>query len=388
MLMTFNNTYMHNLIKYSYRIFLLLFVTISCQKEVVIDISQKENLEKVAESEFKRLQMPGIAYLAVKGDSIIHMNCKGYADIQKEKSFTPQTRMIIASISKTIAVTAIMQLYEKGLVSIDEDINNYLPFEVRNPNFPDEKITVKMLLTHKSSIVDGGYPQDYYLFGYVDYPEALMDFEKNYLTKSGSHYTNKNFLEEKPGSTYSYSNVAAALLACLVEHISGTDYNTYCKTNIFAPLGMTHTTWFFSETPKEEIAIPYGDNNFRNPKNPFFTYPTYPDGHLITTIEDLSKFMRAYIGQGYFNNFQLLKPQTVGLILQGLFNMDEGTQGLIFFQREMKNSKVWGHDGSDPGISTEMFFNKEDKTGYIIFINRSDAYSETLGYALLKYANQ
>ena len=235
-----------------------------------------------------------------------------------------------------------------------------------------------MLLSHTSSISDGGYPLVYYLFGYVDYPESLMDFEKNYLTKDGRHYTDKNYSKDKPGNTYSYSNVAAALLACLVEYVSGTDYNTYCKTNIFEPLGMTCTTWFFSETPKDELAIPYTDNNIRNPQNPFFTYPTYPDGHLMTTIEDLSKFMRAYLSRGNFNNFQLLQPQTVNLILQGL----------IFFQRDIEGIMVWGHDGGDPGVSTEMFFNMENKTGYIIFINRSDAYSKTLGYTLLKYANQ
>jgi CubicO group peptidase (beta-lactamase class C family) len=327
--------------------------------------------------------------LAVKGDSIVYMGAKGFSNIHEGKAFTPQTRMLIASISKTMVATAIMQLYEKGLISLDDDIGKYLPFKVRNPNFPEEKITVKMLMTHTSSISDDGYSiQIFYLYGYVDYPESLTSFEKNYLTQQGQYFTKSNFSEYRPGTNYSYSNVGAALLACLVEQVSGTDYNTYCKTNIFKPLGMTRTTWFFSETPKDEVAIPYTDNQFSNPSNPFFSYPSYPDGHLMTSVEDLSKFMRAYIMNGSFNNYQLLKPETVELILKEYFNDYLGSHGLIFFARKMSGEVLWGHDGGDPGVSTYMYFDRENKTGIIAFSNRGDAYPTTLGSALLKYANQ
>jgi CubicO group peptidase (beta-lactamase class C family) len=370
-------------------IFMQFLILIGCRKEEIIDVNSKENLDKVMESVFKRYQMPGFGYVAVKGDSIVYMGAKGYANIHDKIDFTPQTRMLIASVSKTMAVTAIMQLYDKGLVDLDEDINRYLPFEVRNPNFPDDKITIKMLLTHTSSIVDKGYPASvYYLFGYVDYPISNMNFQENYLTLNGKYYTEHNFSKDKPGSKWSYSNVAAALTACLVEQVSKMDYNTYCKTNIFEPLGMTRTTWFFSETPKNEVAIPYDNNDIDNPTNPFFSFPTYPDGHLMTSVEDLSKFMRAYMNGGSFNNYQLLKPETVDLILQEHFNNSNEQQGLIFFNTKQGEISVWGHDGADPGVSTEMFFNKEQKTGYIMFINRSFCYPEVAANALLKYANQ
>jgi len=377
------------LIKALFMIFALIFI--SCQKEVPVDLSQKENLEKVIDSEFKLYKMPGLAYIAVKGDSVVYEGARGYANIIDKKAFTPQTRMLIASISKTMAVTSIMQLYEKGLISLNGDISDYLPFKVRNPNFPNDTITVKMLLTHTSSISDNGYYLSvFYLFGYVDYPQSLVNFEKDYLTQGGQYFTKSNsFSANKPGTTYDYTNVGAALLACLVEHISGVDYNTYCKTNIFQPLGMSRTTWFFSETPKDEIAIPYTDTNITNPSNPFFTYPTYPDGHLITSVEDLSKFMRAFIMNGTFNNYQLLKSQTVDLILQKYGDITGiGEQGLIFYQHLIGKNEVWGHDGGDPGVSTEMYFNRENKTGYIMFNNRSEAYSEPIGEALLFYANK
>jgi CubicO group peptidase (beta-lactamase class C family) len=370
---------------------LVALIIISCQKEKTVDLTQKENLEKVIESEYKVYRMPGLAYIAVKGDSVVYEGARGYANIHEKKAFTPQTRMLIASISKTIAVTSIMQLYEKGLISLNEDISNYLPFKVRNPNFPNDTITVKMLLTHTSSISDDGYyPSVFYLFGYVDYPQSLVDFEKDYLTQGGQYYTkNTSFSTSKPGTNYSYTNVGGALLACLVENVSGVDYNTYCITNIFLPLGMSRTTWFFNETPKDEIAIPYTDTNITDPSKPFFTYPTYPDGHLITTVEDLSRFMRAYILNGTFNNYQLLKSQTVDIILQKYIDIpDIGEQGLIFYQHLIGKDEVWGHNGGDPGVSTEMYFNRYNKTGYIMFNNRTEAYSEPIGEALLIYANK
>lgn len=368
---------------------LILITVFACQKEEFVDVTNKAALDKVVDAEFRRLQMPGLACLAVKDDSIVYLSFKGYANREEKIVFSNQTRMLIASTSKTITLTAIMQLYEKGLINLDADINSYLPFSVRNPQYPDTPITVRMLLNHTSSISDGGYmPSLYYLFGYVDYPESLMDFEKSYLTTSGASYTKKNYSKNKPGDVYSYSNVGAALIACLVEQLTDTSFNDYCKSNIFIPLGMDKTTWFFSETPENEIAIPYADNNITNPTKPFYTYPTYPDGHLITTIEDLSKFLRAYMMNGTYNNYQLLQPQTIDTILQKHSSASGIGHGLIFYTQEIGNFEVWGHNGGDPGVSTEMFFDREKRVGYIMFNNRTEAYSAALSNALLLHANQ
>ena len=127
-------------------IFILLF---SCHKEELVDVSNKEELEKVIESTFNLYQMPGLAYLAVKNDSVVISGAMGYANVKDKIPFTPQTRMIIASISKTIIATAIMQLVENGSIDINADINQYLPFSVRNPKYPNEPITTKMELIMK-----------------------------------------------------------------------------------------------------------------------------------------------------------------------------------------------------------------------------------------------
>jgi CubicO group peptidase (beta-lactamase class C family) len=84
---------------------LIIILLFSCQKEELVDVSNKAALEKVIESSFKQYQMPGLAYLAVKNDSVVISEAMGFANVKDKIPFTPQTRMIIASISKTIVAT-------------------------------------------------------------------------------------------------------------------------------------------------------------------------------------------------------------------------------------------------------------------------------------------
>jgi len=379
---------MHKKLNYLLKITfsILILSMISCQKDEVTDVTDSKNLENVIKSEFVRLNMPGISYVAVSKDSIVYMGAMGYANIEEKKPFTPQTRMMLASVSKTLLPTAIMQLSEKGLISIENDVNDYLPFDVKNPNFPDAKITVEMLLTHTSSISDKGYNSPaFYLSGYLNYPQPLGEFVEDYLTPVGQYYSENSYSENSPGSVYSYSNSGASLLGYIIECVSGLDYNEYCKLNIFQPLGMTYSSFLYSETPIDEIASFYNDMNL---KPDFYTYPDYPAGHLITTVEDLSKFMRAYIMGGTFNGYQLLKPESVDFILQEHFTDNFHNQGLIFYKFDFYGLTLWGHNGGDLGLATEMYFDLDNKTGCIVFINKTMSYSLSIKLSLLKFANQ
>jgi CubicO group peptidase (beta-lactamase class C family) len=107
----------------------------------------------------------------------------------------------------------------------------------------------------------------------------------------------------------------------------------------------------------------------------------------MTTVEDLSKFLRAFISNGTFNNYTLLKPETINLMLAVKTELDGTEQGFIFTKIEKGNIEVWGHDGGDPGVATEMYFDRKTNTGYIVMINRTMFCSfPTIGNALLQYA--
>jgi CubicO group peptidase (beta-lactamase class C family) len=328
--------------------------------------------------------MPGLAYAAIKGDSVVYSGGKGFADIKNNKPFTDNTRMMIASISKTIIVISIMQLYEQGLLKLDDDVKRYLPFTFRNPWYPNDTITIKMLLTHTSTLSDYGY-NTMYLWGKHDYPVPLMQFYRQLLTPEGQYYSKKQFFNVRPGSEYQYSNYGAALLACVIEHITATDYASYCNEHIFKPLSMNHSSFFYRDTPDEELAACYLPFDIAQQ----YSWPSYPDGHLMTTVSDMSKLLITCIQGGVFHGHRLLKAESMDLIFTNyLTNKYLKEQGLIFYSMKISNREIWGHGGGDEGISTEMFFDPLKKSGYIVFVNRSIANVTTIGTALLNYAER
>jgi CubicO group peptidase (beta-lactamase class C family) len=118
--------------------------------------------------------IPGLAACAIKDGEIIWTGAYGYAYVENETKVADTTLFTLASVSKTITATALMQLWENGWFDLDEDINNFLPFEVTNPNCPDTAITFRMLLTHTSSIA-GNSEISLSWFVTGDYPMPLSE---------------------------------------------------------------------------------------------------------------------------------------------------------------------------------------------------------------------
>ena len=98
-------------------------------------------------------KLPGVGVAIVKGGKLVLAKGYGYADIDKDIPYTANTIQEIASLSKPVTATALMKLWERGLFQLDEPIDSYLPFTVRNPNSPEVPITFRMLMNHTSSII-------------------------------------------------------------------------------------------------------------------------------------------------------------------------------------------------------------------------------------------
>jgi len=376
--------------KYLFCVLLLLF---SCKKvDKPVDISSQSEVLKLIQAEKNIQNLSSVAFCVIKNDQILWSDAIGYANKEKKIAATPDTRYFVASISKTVTAVAAMQLYEKGLLDIDADVNIYLPFTVKNPKYPDQKITTRMLLSHSSSISDDRYRElNLICFGF-DYPQPLGDFLNDFFTEGRQYYSTKNYYDYSPGAEANYTNVGFALVGYLVERVSGQDFDSYCKTNIFLPLGMTKTEWYLKNTPLDELAIPYSPLVTGVFQSPHLSFPDIPSGTLKTTVNDLSKFLRAIMMNGTFNGYQMLKPETVLLMETATYHLQAGkfimSYGFGMYYREIGNLNLLGHSGGEQGATSDMVFDPNTNVGAIVFSNTTSISDiDLIVNSLIQYGN-
>ena len=184
-------------------------------------------------------QIPGLATMIIKDNKVIWDKNYGYRNREQQLPVEDSTIFGLASVSKLFVATAVMQLWENGIIDLDKNVNYYLPqgFTVNNPHFPNDSITIKMLMNHTSSIQDNwNVLKSLNICG--DSPIPLDSFLLDYLRPGGKYYYQSNYYNYRTGSGYNYSNVGASLLALIVENLSGKSFAEYCQDNIFSPLSM------------------------------------------------------------------------------------------------------------------------------------------------------
>ena len=334
-------------------------------------------VDTAIEKIMKESGMVGLGAAIIVDKKLVWSKGYGYADLATKKPFTPSTIMNIGSISKTVTGACMMRAAEDKKLSLDEDINTYLPFKVTNPNFPDEKITLRNLATHTSGIADRDpfYSDSTYHYG-GDSPEQLGDFLRNYLVPGGKYYSTSNFLKKKPGSYREYSNIAAGLAGYIVELRTGKKLNVYCRQTIFKPLEMNNSGWFLSEVNLGNHTKLYNKTGDSTKIIPFYSLTTYPDGGVRTSVDELSHFFISLLNNGTYSGTRILKKESVDEMLRFQFtasnkpenvNLDKQNSG-IFWSTKLNASRI-GHGGSDPGIKTEMLSDLSKEIGVIIFTN-------------------
>ena len=204
-----------------------------------------------------RQNVPGLAACIAKGDRVVWQNGYGMANMTKRVPFTPdQTLFHIASISKTITATAVMQLRDRGLFDLDEDVGKFVKFPVRNPRHPEQPITFKHLLTHTSSIDDSDALDSTYSVG--DPAMSLEEVVTRYFTTSGSLWSRRNYARSAPGAKVRYSNAGFALLGYLVEVIGNQPLEEYLQQNVYSVLRMNENVLLHRQAgPREARALLY-----------------------------------------------------------------------------------------------------------------------------------
>jgi len=319
----------------------------------------------------------GVGAAIIVDKKVVWTKGFGFADKAKAVPFTPDTVMNIGSISKTVTGVALMQAVQEGKLALDEDINVYLPFKVANPHHPNDKITLRQLATHTSSISDRrAVYSGMYHFGGT--PEPLGEFLKAYFVADGKHYAAENFLKDRPGTQREYSNIAASLAGYIVERVTGESLKAYTKRRIFAPLQMNSSGWSLADASPARQSQLYATQD--GWAIPILNYEmtTYPEGGVRTSVADLSKFFAALLDGGVYEGARILDQRMADEMLRLQFtdsnkpanvNPQKLNSGL-FWATKYGATRI-GHNGSDPGVRTEMLANLTKDIGVIMFANTS-----------------
>lgn len=327
-------------------------------------------LDNFIEAEMIQNNIPGVSASIIKDGEIVWQNSYGMANFDTSTQVTSTTKFTLASISKLFTAMACAQLWEQGLLDIDEDINTYLPIEIKNPNFPNTPITTRQLLLHKSSLKD--YESDLQLWDAIGDPIYDLDeFCENYFTSEGNLYNANNWKNTSPGnSSYWYSNAGFTLLGYIVEVVSGQPFNVYCKNNIQIPLQMHTSGWFYSEVSTSNIAMPY--NTSFTPYG-YFSVPEYPAAMLKSDILELSNFLIAITQHGEFNSQNLITPDTFNVMLPNTIQNGFGWWGSDTWYGD-SNGNFWSHGGFMNGVRTQLNYYPNTSSGLIILTNGEGSY--------------
>ena len=316
---------------------------------------------------------PSLAACIIFNDKVVWSHAYGYYDIESKKEATTHTLYLQASISKTITATALMQLYEKGLFNLDDDVNKYLPFSLRNQYHPDIPITIRMILSHHSSLADDNlhWVALSYLPGDPDTEGFPYPWLKEYLTPGGSAYSSSTWSLAKPGEKYYYANIGYSIIGYLVEILSHQNFDDYCKEHIFTPLQMNATGFRLRDCNINTIAVPYEYKNgayFRHPQ--YGMDVLYPAMSLRTSIEEYSHFIIANMNGGVWNGVRILNASTVELMHTAQFSPDDKNNYGIGWQLiNTPFKKIYSHGGAMVGIYNLVRVTPNDNTALILFSN-------------------
>lgn len=337
-------------------------------------------LDRFIERKMAAAHILGLSAAMIRDGETLWAKGYGWANRETGLRTDPHTVFMLASVSKTFTCQAIMSLVEDGVIDLDTDINDYLPFQVRNPGFANRKITMRMLLTHTSSIRDynvwGGLSSVPSLYFHGDSPIALGDFVREYLLAGGTYFIDgKCFYDYPPAADYNYSNIAVALAGFVAESVTGFSFGDFVSNRMLHPLGLDQSGFHLADITTANLAMPYKHSKTAGGYAPLFQYgyPDYPDGQMRMSALHLAAWLQTFVNYGENDGVRILDTATVREIRRPQIPSMVPAQGLIWYYGDPQHGRftIMGHNGGDVGVSTDMFFRMKDGAGVVLLANGS-----------------
>ena len=299
---------------------------------------------------------PGASVLVLHGDAVVVRRAYGLADVSTARPATPETNYRLASLTKGFTAAAVLLLVRDGTLTLDTAVTQVLT------TFPayGDSIRIRHLLSHTSGVRD-----------YEDFvPDSQMsqvrdaDVLKLLCARTKSTYF-------APGAAFRYSNSAYALLALIVEQISGLRFADFLRDRVFQPAGMTATVAFedgistvprraFGHTVRGESVLPTDQNN---------TSAVLGDGGVYSSIDDLAHWIRALERGVVLDRAEFAMATTPVVFPDG----STSNYGFGWYVDRFVGHRRFRHHGETTGFTNAIQLFPDEQLAIVILTNRSDS---------------
>ena len=346
-----------------------------------------EFLDEFITSQMEENHISGLAVSVVVGDSIVYTIEQGLANREDNIEVADSTLFLTYSVSKMFTGLSLMQQYDKGLFGLDDDVDDYLPFDVVHPQYPNVPITFRMLMTHSAGIDEPWSLTSSLMTQGYDTQISLQYFMKNFFTPGGEYYSTSHFSNFEPGTQFIYSNVGATLAGYLTEVISGVPFNQYCKDSLLIPMGMDNSSFLLADINIDNLARPYEYNGPSYIPLGHISNATLPAGFLRTSNKQMANFVKTLVNKGNFEGTQIISESTYDTITSSQIFPNQHIGLFMGFDPAFE---VWGHSGGLSGLKTLVYYHKEEKWGFNLLTNGDADNVEfyNIVYMLAQYARE
>lgn len=304
------------------------------------DAQRLSRLDSVFQKLVDNGSIPQAVTFVAHHGKIVHYKAFGWKNIEKKIPCQKDDIFRLASQTKAITATAVLQLMEQGKIELDDPVKKYIPefahpqvlvtFNPADSSFTTRPaksdITIRNLLTHTTGISYGN-DQTRKIYDKMGVPLSPMLSKGDITLAEAVKRLAQCPLENDPGEKFTYG-MSLDVLGYLVEVVSGMPIDEYFKKNIFEPLGMNDTYFYLPENKKEKMITLYAKNSPDSPltynNNADGLYQTYPysgEKKLCSTgaglcgpIEDYAKFCQMILNEGEFNGHRILSRKTIELM--------------------------------------------------------------------------
>jgi len=330
----------------------------------------------------------GMSVAVVKKSQVVYAQSFGMKNQETNTALSNSDIFRIASISKSFSATAIMQLVEKRLISLDDDMSKLVGFIIRNPKYPETPITLKMVLSHRSSINDS---QGYFSLDAIN-PAKNPNWAKCY-----NNYA--------PDSGYMYCNLNYNMAGTIIEKISGERFDNYIKQHILQPLGL-YGGYCVDSLDKNKFATIYEYNaesaKFIASTNAYaarseeianytmgYSTPVFsPTGGMKISATDLAKYMIMHNKLGKSNGKRIISRRSAKQMQTMISEKEQYGLALSKSNKLIDGLLLTGHTGAAYGLNSAMFFEPNKKYGFVVIINGSEQkYQDGFNAVLKKTVN-